>query len=196
MPILERFGLLSLRPGADWHPLMVWRGRLLHGFSRWRYVRILRGFLRHPEIRLRVAACEQLLDQRMALDECWEQFDFVERSAFSNNAETYERLSERRWFLEQAENEWISALRQQEKGDRLWEIPYDKLQLLTTINDPALRRLFCKKFLGRFPHETEHGCPADRPPPASIVTDDGDVSLTGPWPIFPPAASRATRSRP
>ncbi len=191
MPMLERLGLLSMRPSPGWEPAMAARGgRLPAGISQWRYVKILRGFLRHSDLRLRVAACEELLTQRLGLDECWEQFDFVERSAFSNNAETYERLSERRWFLEQAENEWISALQQPS------EQSLDKLRLLTTINDPALRRSFCAKFLARFPKETEHGCPADQPPPASIVTDDGDDALTGPWPTSPPAASRATRSRP
>lgn len=196
MPLLERLGLMSVRPMPGWSPSLVARGRPPAGVSHWRWVRILRGFLRHPDLQLRAGACEVLLNQRWALDECWEQFDFVERAAFANKADVYERLSERRWFLEQAENEWLSAVRHHEKGDRPWEQPFDKLRLLTTINDPTLRRRFCKNFLALFPHEPDHGCPADRLPPASIVTDDGGVPLNGDWPPSPPAASPATHSRP
>ena len=57
----------------------------------------------------------------------------------------------------------------------------DMLRLLTTVNRP-LRREFCRLFTRRFPKDHDNGCPADQPPPATIVTQDGDVPLIGPWP--------------
>jgi hypothetical protein len=53
----------------------------------------------------------------------------------------------------------------------------DSLRLLTTINYPVLRKEFCAKFLARFPQNKDHGCPADRPAPATVVTENGDVPL-------------------
>jgi hypothetical protein len=59
----------------------------------------------------------------------------------------------------------------------------DKMRLLTTINQSALRREFCRRFAQRFPNDHDNGCPADQPPPATIVTKDGDVPLIGAWPV-------------
>ena len=58
----------------------------------------------------------------------------------------------------------------------------NELRLLTTINNFALRQEFCVKFQRRFPQDNENGCPADRPPPATVVTQDGDIPLVGEWP--------------
>src|SRR5262249_95993 len=58
----------------------------------------------------------------------------------------------------------------------------DALRLYTTISNPALRREFCAKFLKLYPGDVDNGCPADRRPPATIVTQDGDVPLAGEWP--------------
>ena len=33
----------------------------------------------------------------------------------------------------------------------------------------------------KFPNDTDSGCPADTPPPATIVSQDGDVPLPGRW---------------
>jgi hypothetical protein len=58
----------------------------------------------------------------------------------------------------------------------------NELRLSTSINSYALRREFCSQFHRRFPQDTDNGCPADRSPPATIVTEDGDVPLIGAWP--------------
>lgn len=56
------------------------------------------------------------------------------------------------------------------------------MRLLTTINHPTLRREFCHLFAQRFPNDRDSGCPADQHPQATIVTEDGDLPLIGPWP--------------
>jgi hypothetical protein len=58
----------------------------------------------------------------------------------------------------------------------------DMLRLLTTANRPTLRREFCRLYAQRFPTDHDNGCPADHPPPATIVTQDGDIPPIGPWP--------------
>ena len=58
----------------------------------------------------------------------------------------------------------------------------DRMRLLTTVNRPTLRHEFYRLFTQRFPTDHDNGCPADQPPPATIVTQDGDVPLIGPWP--------------
>jgi len=58
----------------------------------------------------------------------------------------------------------------------------NELRLFTTINNPTLRREFCAKFQKRFPQDSENGCPADRRPPATVVTQDGDIPIVGDWP--------------
>jgi hypothetical protein len=50
------------------------------------------------------------------------------------------------------------------------------------MSNQRMRADFCKFFLKQFPNDHDNGCPADRPPPATIVTENGDVPLTGPWP--------------
>jgi len=56
--------------------------------------------------------------------------------------------------------------------------------MLTAINRPSLRREFCREFMAKYPNDTDNGCPADKPPPATIVTQDGDLPLVGEWPIL------------
>lgn len=54
------------------------------------------------------------------------------------------------------------------------------LRLLTTVNRSILRQKFCRIFIQRFPNDHDNGGPADQPPPATIVTQDGEVPLIGP----------------
>jgi hypothetical protein len=63
------------------------------------------------------------------------------------------------------------------------------LRVFTTINNTSLRTHFCDLFSARFPGDTDNGCPANQPPPATIVTADGDVPLVGPWPAARAAAT-------
>jgi hypothetical protein len=58
----------------------------------------------------------------------------------------------------------------------------DYQRLLTTINNGKLRTEICRLYAREYPGDDANGCPADRPPPATIVTDQGDVPLTGAWP--------------
>jgi hypothetical protein len=45
-----------------------------------------------------------------------------------------------------------------------------------------MRAEFCKLYAREYPGDADNGCPADQPPPATIVTERGDVPLLGPWP--------------
>ena len=45
-----------------------------------------------------------------------------------------------------------------------------------------IRREFCRTFLAKFPGDTDNGCSFDKPLPATIVTENGDVPLIGDWP--------------
>lgn len=56
------------------------------------------------------------------------------------------------------------------------------MRLLTTVNRPTLRREFCRRFAQRFPKRPRQRLPRRPAPPATIVTEDGDVPLIGPWP--------------
>jgi hypothetical protein len=58
----------------------------------------------------------------------------------------------------------------------------DELRILTTVGHQALRREFCQVFVHQFPADRDNGCPANKPIPATIVTQDGDVPLIGEWP--------------
>jgi hypothetical protein len=59
----------------------------------------------------------------------------------------------------------------------------DGARLFTAVSNRSLRTRFCREFQRRFPDDRDNGCPADRPPPATIVTKDGDVPLNGSWPV-------------
>ena len=47
---------------------------------------------------------------------------------------------------------------------------------------PALLSLHRGHGSLRYPADRDNGCPADQPPPATIVTEKGDVPLAGSWP--------------
>lgn len=77
-----------------------------------------------------------------------------------------------------AAKEWSDLTRFEKTGSD----DLDMLRILTTINDRELRSRFCRDFQRRFPNDSDHGCPPDRPPPATIVTELGDIPLSGAWP--------------
>lgn len=83
--------------------------------------------------------------------------------------------NQNRDFETNANQQWDQTV----DGATLSVYAVNELRLLTTINNPTLRREFYAKFQKRFPEDRENGCPSDRPPPATIVTQDGDVPLTG-----------------
>jgi hypothetical protein len=55
-------------------------------------------------------------------------------------------------------------------------------RLLTTVNNKELRSGICRLYLREYPGDRDVGCPADQPPPATIVNENGDVPLQGEWP--------------
>jgi hypothetical protein len=149
-------------------------------FCQWREAKVLRGLLHHPDRDVRLVACEDLLHMSMAQDECWNDLRPVDRQSlnrFWNAVPPEYSWNQNRAFETYAYEVWDRAV----GAARLSPEVVDELRLFTTINNSKLRRAFCVKFQQKFPKDAENGCPADRPPPATIVTMDGDLPLTGPW---------------
>jgi hypothetical protein len=167
-PVWERVALLQywVRPNPGpgtlaWHYLDP--GRVL---GTWREVKLLRGLTRHPGAQIQMGACGQLMLLDTLQDECADGLGL--KSDINKN---------RVWlgkFAKIAFEGWLSR-RDQPRA-------LDELKVFTTINDRRLREEFCKKFQRAFPDDHDNGCPAGRPRPATIVTADGDVPLTGAWP--------------
>jgi hypothetical protein len=182
-PARERFALLEywVQPG--------WDRRFLtddldpgNALGLWRRVKLLRGLLRHPDPRLRSAACEQLLLWGRAQDECFDQFDPASITGTGpglnyNPIPIDEWLRNRRWENKFARQEWEGLLSEKNHPGII-----DQLKMLTTVSNHQLREEFCRLFLREFPNDHDNGCPADQPPPATIVTVNGDVPLLGDWP--------------
>lgn len=150
-------------------------------FGRWRMAKVLRGLFRHPNSEVRLAACEDLLHMSMAQDECWDALAENDRQSlnrFWNVIPPQDSWNQNRNFERRAAEIWQSTVAQ--TGSSSDDI--DELRLFTTINNFQMRRDFCLRFQQRFPHDTDNGCPANRPPPATIVTQDGDIPLVGAWP--------------
>ena len=184
-PVWERVALLQFWVARGYRPSLPARPHLdpSQVLGSWRTIKLMRGLLRHPDPQLRLAACEALLS-KTAQDECYEGLEPAKRTEFGTYynavvpAKEWERS--RRWLREFARNDWEWGL-----GDwRHFGTPdtLDRLKLFTTVNDRKLREEFCEKFQRMFPDDHDNGCPADRPPPATIVTADGDVPLAGAWP--------------
>ncbi len=176
-PIHERLSLLCFWIAPDHSSSFPRAFSHLNSFSLWRTFKILRGFLRHPEERVRLRACMELVTVGLAQDECQ---PMLQPGAFKDESLTPENeiLQNNRDFERRAQNEW----RQRKRRALSDPDSRDDLRIHTTIRDPALRTHFCGEFVRLFPADTDHGCPADRPPPATIVTEAGDIPLTGPWP--------------
>ena len=149
-------------------------------FGSWREAKVLRGLLRHPDKEVRLVACEDLLHMSAAQDECWDSLDPIDRKSlnkFSNMLAPEESWKQNRVFEKYAPKQWDRTV----SRATLTFDAMNELRLLTTINNSALRREFCVKFRQRFPQD-ENGCPADRRPPATIVTSAGDIPVVGEWP--------------
>jgi hypothetical protein len=184
-PFWERFALLQWWVKPDRSPAFGQTtysdpGRI---FGRWREVKVLRGLLRHPDKDVRLAACEDLLHLGRAQDECWDSLEPKDRQSlkrFWNMIPPEQSWNENRAFEGDAHRWWDNTAASDNSEPSSQVI--DELRLFTTINNSALRREFCVKFKRKFPLDRDNGCPADRPPPATIVTKDGDIPLGGEWP--------------
>jgi hypothetical protein len=149
-------------------------------FGRWREAKVLRGLLRHPDKEVRLVACEDLLHMGRAQDECWDTLDPSDRQQLNqvwNVGAPEDYWRQNRGFEKVALQWWDDTLA---RDRTLYGM--DELRLFTTIHNPGLRREFCARFQKQFPQDSENGCPADRLPPATVVTQDGDIPLVGEWP--------------
>lgn len=167
----------------DWSGALrgVWHNDPGRALGEWRTAKILRGLLHHPGRDLRLLACEELLFYRSAQDECWDGLDPKDRkllNTYHNAIRPEDAWAENRRWEARAPEKWAEVLSLKNLSrDNMAE-----LRLFTTINNRGLRRRFCREFQQRFPAESDHGCPPDREPPATVVTQDGDVPLVGGWP--------------
>jgi hypothetical protein len=144
--------------------------------SLWRVVKLERGLVRHPSPGVRVPACrELLLLGGWGQDECWEMLSDTDRKHLSDSG-----------YLCCSANEIAAArLKTQERGAEWWWRVYsdrESRRLLTAINNAHLRSQFCDSWRDQYPDDHDNGCPPGQPPPATIVTEQGDVPLVGPWP--------------
>jgi len=145
-------------------------------FSPWRVVKLERGLIRHPSAGVRVPACRELLMLGgWGQDECWEMLSDSDRS----------HLSDSGYFCCSANEIAATRLKTEASGAEWWWRVYrdrEPRRLLTAMNNIRLRSEFCRFWSREYPEDHDNGCPADRPPPATIVTEKGDVPLVGPWP--------------
>jgi hypothetical protein len=139
--------------------------------SRWRRVKLLRGLVRHPSQNVRIAACRDLiLFGNWGQDECCEALSDPDKSQLPTDSAA--EVATIRLNASKRDAQW-------------WWVRYrgrDERRLLTAINNQKLRADICRLYMAEYPGDTDSGCPADSPPPATIVTDRGDVPLIGPWP--------------
>jgi hypothetical protein len=143
--------------------------------SLWRTISLERGLVRHPSPGVRVPACRALISGGFGQDECWEALSDNDRSHIHDGGwvccSADEVTAQRRNFRARGVPWWWTSYRTRESR-----------RLLTTVSDPKLRAQFCDLFTREYPGDLDTGCPADQPPPATIVTERGDVPLLGPWP--------------
>jgi hypothetical protein len=141
--------------------------------SRWRTLKLMRGLVRHPSPAIRVAACRRLLVTGYGQDECWESLTEAGRAQLSGSDAfccAAESVVQRRRAAERDAESWWS------NGGR------ESRRLLTAMSNRRLRAEFCRRWALEYPGDQDNGCPADAPPPATMVTERGDVPLTGAWP--------------
>lgn len=147
--------------------------------SLWRTVKLLRGLLRHPSAGVRVPACRELLVfVGWGQDECWEALSDEERT----------HLHDGGYFCCSATDVAQSRAKDEQRGAAYWWKNYtdrEQRRLMTTMNNRQMRAEFCRFYDLEYPGDKDTGCPAELPPPATIVTEQGDVPLNGAWPKLP-----------
>jgi hypothetical protein len=175
-PFWERVGLLMWQVGPGWSPGIgdVERNDPGQILGRWRAVKLLRGLLRYPNHELQLTACASLLAREPWEDECWDRLTAEDQHRLADIGAAHRRHKEA-----YAQRRTVAEMFAAYSGGAS---DLDRLRLLTTENNAAFRLGICRLFVKRFPVDHDNGCPADKPPPATIVTEDGDLPLTGPWP--------------
>ncbi len=150
--------------------------------NTWRVIKLYRGLVRHPNPRVYLDACATLVQWSggWGQDECWESLTESDREHLRDG--TYERygIYTRLTALdvERQRSDWNDAT----AADTWRDTDLQHRRMLTAINNRRLRPEFCRLWAREYPGDHDNGCPADRPPPATIVTENGDVPLLGPWP--------------
>ena len=177
-PFWERVALMSfwIEPRSDTRiTYPEFRYNNLGGaLSQWRTIKLERGLVRHPSQAVRVAACRELMSiSGWSQDECWDSLTDSDRA-----------------LVPGGRNKGFAVGRPslQEHGAEFWWTHYpdrDIRRIQTAVSDRRLRAEFCKLYARDYPGDHDNGCPADQPPPATIVTEHGDVPLLGPWPSGP-----------
>jgi hypothetical protein len=144
--------------------------------SLWRIVKLERGLVHHPSEGVRVPACrELLLLEGWGQDECWEML--------SDNDKTH--LHDSGYFCCSAAEVAAWRKKDEERGAAWWWTTFrdrEARRLLTAMNNGQMRAEFCRLYELEYPGDRDTGCPADQPPPATIVCEKGDVPLVGAWP--------------
>jgi hypothetical protein len=191
-PFWERFALLNYWIGADqegFYTMLLHHMDPAQKLGWWREVKLRRGLLRHPQRRVRLAACWQLtILGGWGQDECRNMFtesdwkDVASEGAAIQPPPAWNVNNDKGMT---AQFDRLLSAQALPPSDPKYDSPSrDLLRMLTAINRPSLRREFCSKFMAKFPNDTDNGCPADKPPAATIVTEDGDVPLVGEWPTL------------
>ncbi len=175
-PVWERVALLYwwIKPDQETPPLSI-ASDPGGALSLWRTVKLQRGLLLHPSLEIRAWACRGLLNRSLGQDECWDLFTDAERLQIKEQDAKLPPKSE----LAHRRNEWqmhSAALHWK------WSKEREVRRVLTAINNRRLRIEFCRLYELEYPGDRDNACPADRPPPATIVTEAGDVPLVGSWP--------------
>ncbi len=143
--------------------------------SQWRTVN-LRGLVRHPSPGVRVLACRDLLELgSWGQDECWEKLSERDRTHLFDGGH---RCC--------SADDIVAARRELQEQNASWWWPRytgrEERRLLTAVNNLKLRTEICRLYEREYPGDKDTGCPADQQPPATIVTERGDVPLMGEWP--------------
>lgn|SRR5579871_336636 len=180
LPLTERIALMNWWVEAsDETASITFPGFHYADFGRalssWRQVKLTRGLLRHPSSAVRLSACQELLSGGWGQDECWDTLTETEKS----------RLASSNWLRFTQDGIMAERQRTQARPATWWWEHYgdrELRRLLTAVNYPKLRSDICRLYTRDYPGDLDTGCPADRPPPATIVRENGDVPLTGAWP--------------
>jgi hypothetical protein len=131
--------------------------------------------VRHPSREVRTSACRDLIGLTgWGQDECWEALSDEDRAYLVDRYRCCSPgdITRGRQNLEQLGASWFWT--------RMTSL--NERRLLTTVSNNERRQEFCELYRREYAGDSENGCPDDQPPPATIVTEEGDVPLTGRWP--------------
>jgi hypothetical protein len=140
----------------------------------WRTAKIQRGLVRHPSRDVRTAACADLIALTWGQDECWTDLSPEDRNYLVVRYYTAKGIEDGRLNFQKLPASWFWA--------RMTSL--EERRLLTTVSNGQRRKEFCALYRREYPGDTDNGCPAERHPPATVVTERGDVPLplNGNWP--------------